>query len=87
MTSDTSTPKLLAIMIFLIVALTEVGLFFVTVPTDNKESLNTLIQSLLMVMVAAASFYWGSSVGSRQKDASKVVEAPVVPAVTEVPKA
>lgn len=78
MNSDTRTPMLLAFFIFTLVALTEAALFFVEVPSTNKESLNTLIQSVLMLMVAAGSFYWGSSVGSRQKDNVKAPELPPV---------
>ena len=79
MNQDTKTPQALAYAIFGIVFCTEVGLFFVEVPAGNKESLNSLIQSLLMVLVAAASFYWGSSVGSRAKDAIKPPSEPPVP--------
>lgn len=65
---DTSTPKLLAIMIFIIVTFAGAGLFLLEIPTENKDTLYMLIQSLLMAMSAAGGFYWGSSLGSRTKD-------------------
>jgi hypothetical protein len=68
MNPDTKTPQYLAYIIFGIVALTEAGLFFVEIPAGNKEILNTTIQSVQLIAVAAASFFWGSSVGSRAKD-------------------
>jgi hypothetical protein len=63
---------MLAVYIFTLMALIAAGLFFIRVPPENKEMLNTLIQSVLMLAVAAGGFFWGSSVGSRMKDSVKM---------------
>jgi uncharacterized membrane protein len=68
MNVDFTTPRVLAYAIFAIVACLLAALFVVPIPAPNKEMLGTVTQTLLTILVAAAGFYWGSSLGSREKD-------------------
>ena len=76
MNVDFTTPRVLAYAIFAIVACLLAALFVVPIPAPNKEMLGTVIQTLLTILVAAAGFYWGSSLGSREKDTKGEVVAP-----------
>ena len=66
---DLKTPRYLAYAIIAIVALILAGLFFKEIPTNNKELLATVVQTVLTVLIAAGGYFWGSSSGSRAKDA------------------
>ena len=82
---DTSTPRILAFIIFAVIAGIVVGLFLRDIPSNNKDMLMTVVQSLLIVLTGAAGFYWGSSVSSqsRQPSTPAAMVPPLSPPTTK----
>lgn len=79
--TDTTTPKVLAYILLVIIAGTQLGLFFVAIPVLNKDAINNILQTLLTLTVAAVTYFVGSSSSSATKTslAAKEEVAPLPP--------
>lgn|GEM_PF-6494168 len=82
---DNTTPRVLCYLLLAMFALTEVGLFFLDIPPQNKEVLLTMIQTLLTVTVGALGYFHGSSLGSREKDEKASTTPPGTTTTTVTP--
>lgn len=66
MKSET-TRAVLALITICLIALLIAGLFFVRIPTANKDMVNTALGFVAGLATAVISYYFGSSESSKQK--------------------
>lgn len=83
--TDTTTPKVLAYVLLAIIACTEVGLFVSTMPVENKDAINNILQTLLTLTVAAVSYHVGSSSSSATKTSLAAKEEAATPPIIPSP--
>lgn len=68
MKNDTRTPMIVTYILLAMIGSITGGLFFHIIPTENKDIVNAIVQTLLTLTVAAVTYYVGSSASSKAKD-------------------